>query len=52
MISIKIDYTRRGEEIILNAGKEASELIEKSEREGKKAAQEYLKKNGKIKQRN
>jgi vacuolar-type H+-ATPase subunit H len=42
MISIKIDETRReGEEIILNARKEASEMIENSEREGKAAAQEY-----------
>ena len=42
MISIKIDETRRqGEEIILIARKEASEMIENSEREGKKAAQEY-----------
>lgn len=45
MISIKIDETRReGEEIILNARKEASEMIENSEREGKKAAQEYFEK--------
>jgi len=45
MISIKIDETRReGEEIILNARKEASEIIETSEREGKKAAQEYFEK--------
>lgn len=42
MISIKIDETRReSEEILLNARKEASEIIETSEREGKKAAQEY-----------
>jgi vacuolar-type H+-ATPase subunit H len=42
MISIKIDETRReGEEIILNARKEASEMIENSEREGKAAAQKY-----------
>ena len=42
-ISIKIDETRReGEEIILHARKEASEMIETSEREGKKAAQEYF----------
>jgi vacuolar-type H+-ATPase subunit H len=45
MISIKMDETRRqGEEIILNARKEASEMIETSEREGKKAAQEYYEK--------
>ena len=45
MINIKIDETRReGEEIILNARKEASEMIENSEREGKKAAQEYYEK--------
>ncbi len=42
MISIKIDETRReSEEILLNARKEASEIIETSEKEGKKAAQEY-----------
>ncbi len=42
MISIKIDETRReSEEILLNARKEASEIIETSERQGKKAAQEY-----------
>jgi vacuolar-type H+-ATPase subunit H len=45
MISIKVDETKReGEEVILNARKEASELIENSEREGKKAAQEYYEK--------
>ena len=45
MISIKVDETKReGEEVILNARKEASELIEKSEREGKTAAQEYFEK--------
>ena len=45
MISIKVDETRReGEEVILNARKEASEMIEKSEREGKTAAQEYFEK--------
>ena len=45
MISIKIDETRReGEEVILSARKEASEMIETSEREGKKAAQEYYEK--------
>jgi vacuolar-type H+-ATPase subunit H len=44
-ISIKIDETRReGEEIILNARKEAAEMIETSEREGKKTAQEYYEK--------
>jgi vacuolar-type H+-ATPase subunit H len=44
-ISIKIDETRReGEEIILHARKEASEMIETSEREGKKTAQEYYEK--------
>jgi vacuolar-type H+-ATPase subunit H len=44
-ISIKIDETRReGEEIILHAMKEASEMIETSEREGKKTAQEYYEK--------
>ena len=45
MISIKIDETKReGEEVILSARKEASEMIETSEREGKKAAQEYYEK--------
>jgi len=45
MISIRIDETRReGEEIILNARKEASEMIETSERQGKKTAQEYYEK--------
>ena len=45
MISIKIDETRRGgDEIILNARKEASEMIENSEREGKMAAREYYEK--------
>jgi vacuolar-type H+-ATPase subunit H len=49
MISIKIDETRReGEEIILNARKEASEIIETSEREGKKTAQEYYEKEMEI----
>lgn len=45
MISIKIDETRReAEEIIISARKEASEMIETSEREGKKTAQEYYEK--------
>lgn len=45
MISIKINKTRReGEEIILNARKEASKMIENSEREGNKAAREYYEK--------
>ena len=45
MISIKIDETRReGEEVMLSARKEASEMIETSERVGKKAAQEYYEK--------
>lgn len=45
MLSIKIDETRReAEEIILKARKEASEMIENSEREGKKAAKEYYEK--------
>ena len=44
-ISIRMDETRReGDEIILNARKEAAEMIETSEREGKKAAQEYFEK--------
>lgn len=44
MFSIKI-YEARGnaEEVIQNARKEASEMIENSEREGKKAAQEFYK---------
>jgi vacuolar-type H+-ATPase subunit H len=42
MLSIKIDETRReGEKIIQDARNNASEMIENSEREGKKAAQEY-----------
>ena len=45
MLSIKIEDTRKeAEEIILNARKEATEMIETSEREGKKAAQEYYEK--------
>ena len=45
MISIKIDETRReAEEVIINARKEASEMIEISERGGKKVAQEYFEK--------
>ena len=45
MISINIDETRReGEEVMLSARKEASEMIETSEREGKKAALEYYEK--------
>jgi vacuolar-type H+-ATPase subunit H len=45
MISIKIDDTRMaGEEIVLNARKDALEMIETSEREGKKTAQEYYEK--------
>jgi vacuolar-type H+-ATPase subunit H len=45
IISIKIDETRReGEEIILNARKEASEMKVNSEREGNKAAREYYEK--------
>ena len=45
MISIKIDETRReADEVIISAKKEASEIIETSEREGKKAAQEYFEK--------
>ena len=44
-LSIKIDETRReAEEITLRARKEASEMIENSEREGKKAAEEYYEK--------
>ena len=44
-LSIKIDETRReAEEITLSARKEASEMIENSEREGKKAAEEYYEK--------
>jgi vacuolar-type H+-ATPase subunit H len=45
MLSIKIDETRReAEEITLKARKEASEMIENSEREGKKTAREYYEK--------
>jgi len=45
MISIKIDETKReGEGVMLSARREASEMIETSEREGKKAAQEYYEK--------
>jgi len=41
-LSIKIDETRReAEEITISARKEALEMIENSEREGKKAAEEY-----------
>ena len=44
-LSIKIDETRReAEEITLSARNEASEMIENSEREGKKAAEEYYEK--------
>jgi vacuolar-type H+-ATPase subunit H len=44
-LSIKIDETRReAEEITLRARKEALEMIENSEREGKKAAEEYYEK--------
>jgi vacuolar-type H+-ATPase subunit H len=45
LLSIKIDETRReAEDIIRIARKEASELIEKSELEGKTAAREYYEK--------
>ena len=45
MLNIKIEDTRKeAEEIILNARKEATEMIETSERVGKKAAQEYYEK--------
>lgn len=45
LLSIKVDETRReAEDIIRIARKEASELIEKSEREGKTAAREYYEK--------
>jgi V/A-type H+-transporting ATPase subunit G/H len=41
-IRIRLEDTRReAEEIIINARKEAAEMIETSEREGKAAAQEY-----------
>jgi len=44
-LSIKIDETRReAEEITLSARKEALEMIENSEREGKKAAEQYYEK--------
>jgi vacuolar-type H+-ATPase subunit H len=45
LLSIKIDETRReAEEITLTARKDALEMIENSEREGKKVAQEYYEK--------
>jgi len=45
LLSIKVDETRReAEDIIRIARKEASELIEKSELEGKTAAREYYEK--------
>jgi vacuolar-type H+-ATPase subunit H len=45
MLNIKIEDTlRETEEIILTARKEASEMIEKFERDGKAAAQEYYEK--------
>jgi len=45
LLSIKIDETRgEAEEITLTARKEALEMIENSEREGKKVAQEYYEK--------
>ena len=41
-ISIKIDETRQeSEQIILNARKAASEILENSDRDGKKAASDY-----------
>ena len=44
-LSIKIDETRReADEITNSARKEALEMIENSEREGKKAAEEYYEK--------
>ena len=44
-LSIKIDETRReAEEITLSARKEALDMIENSEREGKKAAEQYYEK--------
>jgi vacuolar-type H+-ATPase subunit H len=42
MLSIKIEDTRKeAEEIILQARKDAVDILEKSEKEGKKAAEEY-----------
>ena len=42
MLNIKIEDTRKeAEEIILKARKDAADIIEKSEREGKKAAEGY-----------
>ena len=44
-LSIKTDETRReAEQIILEAKEGASKMIENSEREGKRAADEYYKK--------
>ena len=44
-LSIKIDETRReAEEITLSARKEALDMIENSEKEGKKAAEKYYEK--------
>jgi vacuolar-type H+-ATPase subunit H len=41
-INIKIDETRReGEEVIISARKDAADIIENSEKEGKKTAEEY-----------
>ena len=42
MLNIKIDETRReAEEIIISARKDAADIIENSENEGKKTAEEY-----------
>ena len=42
MLNIKIDETRReAEEIIISARKDAADMIENSENEGKKTAEEY-----------
>lgn len=42
MLNIKIEDTRKeAEEILITAKKQAAEMIEKSEREAKKIAQDY-----------
>jgi vacuolar-type H+-ATPase subunit H len=52
MLNIKIDETRReAEEIIISARKDAADIIENSENEGKKTAEEYyIKEMGTLKQ--
>jgi vacuolar-type H+-ATPase subunit H len=52
ILNIKIEDTRKeAEEIILKARKDAADMIENSEKEGKKAAEEYyLKEMERLKQ--